>query len=663
MRPFSTLLRAVEHRIVRRRFWRHVLLPRITTLSDEDFKRLFTFSEGAVSFEESFHAAARLRFFFHPRNQKDFFLHLLTQTQSEESILAEAEDVLENRFETLGSGKVSLGDAINWQKDFKSGIEWPLGPSWKLDYLNLDRPSDVKVPWELSRFHQIWWLGKAYWLTHNERYADKFRELIEDWIEKNPPGRGVNWPQAMEASIRACNWMAGYYLFCESNSLSSEFWLKFLKSLYVHGVFIRNNLEYSLRSGNHFLSNVVGMIFLGVFFRNTKAGQEWLNRGAKSFQEEMDRQVYPDGVNWEKSISYHRLVLEFFYTSAVLLSICKVKLPHSFMSRLEKMFEYTMHYTRPDGSVPNVGDGDDGRLFRFSMTDEITDHRHALSVGAILFERSDFKAAAGKFSQDALWLFGGEGFEKHQLLKPPAHALTSRAFPVGATYIMRSDRAHLFVDADDIGIRGRSGHGHNDVLSFELWAEGAPLIVDSGSYSYTSDAAARNEFRSTRAHNMVMIDGKELAEFPGIWSVKPEKTPPKVLNWKTDEHQDILEAEHYAYQSIRVVHRRRIVFEKTRIGVEVIDMFSGPGSHLLESFLHFLPDVHVEVKNATTALARKDSRQYIIKASAGEFDLRESWFSKSYGMKEKNACLRLRWKTVFPATLSLKIFHGSESEA
>lgn len=414
----TSFLRAVEHRIVRKKLWQHLLLRRSTSMTDDEFRKLFRFSKAGSTFCESFHASIRLRFFFHPRNQKDFFLQLLTRGQSMESILEEADDVMHNRFETLGSGKVSLGDSINWQKDFKSGLDWPLEPSWKLDVLDLSRPSDIKVPWELSRFHQVWWLGKAYWLTHNEQYAEKFRTLIEDWLENNPPGRGVNWVLAMEASIRACNWIAGYYFFCESKSLSDEFWIRFWKSLYVHAIFIRNNLEYALPNGNHFLSNVVGLVFLGIFFQNASAGKEWLSLGVRSLQEEMDRQVYEDGVDWEKSISYHRLMLEFFYTSAILCSLYNVKLPLSFRSRLEKMFEYTMHYMRPDGSVPNVGDGDDGRLFRFAMAEDVTDHRHALSVGAILFERSDFKEAAGKFYQDTLWLFGGEGFEKHQLLKP-----------------------------------------------------------------------------------------------------------------------------------------------------------------------------------------------------------------------------------------------------
>ena len=50
---------------------------------------------------------------------------------------------------------------------------------------------------------------------------------------------------------------------------------------------------------------------------------------------------------------------------------------------------------------------------------------------------------------------------------------------------MRSPDAVMVVDAGEVGMRGIGGHGHNDVLSFDLWAAGAPLLVDSGTYTYS----------------------------------------------------------------------------------------------------------------------------------------------------------------------------------
>jgi uncharacterized heparinase superfamily protein len=630
-----------------------VLLERLSTRSDEEFRRLFPFGGSNDEWLAEFHQRARLRFFFHPRNQKDFFLQLLTQTQPYEQILSEADDVVANRFEALGSGKVELGWPVDWQRDFKSSKVWPLASSWEIDILDLDNPSDVKVPWELSRFHQVWWLGKAYWLTRNERYAEKFRELVEDWMHHNPVGRGVHWHTAMEVAIRACNWSAGYYFFCEAKSISPEFWLKFLNSLHAHGVFIRNHLEYAWRNGNHLLSGLVGLIFLGIVFRDTREGRAWLEHGVRALSEEMETQVYPDGVNYEKSISYHRLVLELFSTATILCQRNGIRFEESYMHRLERMVEFVQRYTRTDGSVPLVGDADDGRLFRYCMNDDLNDHRHVLSVGAVLFERSDFKHAAGRFSQDALWLFGGEGFERHQLLRGETAAVGSRGFPDGGFYIARGNNTHLFIDAGDIGMGGRGGHGHNDTLSFEFWVNGAPLIVDSGTYAYMFDVKARQEFRSTRAHNTVMVNSNEQAEFAGVWSIKEDKTSPRVLKWETGEQSDLLVAEHRAYRPI--VHRREFRLDKREARLTIRDEMIGEGEHTVESFLHVAPVFRVERENPRRVRVIGERGDYVVEISNGTVEIIDSWFSPRYGVKQRNQTIRIVLKQSLPVTITVTI--------
>jgi len=653
----KTYTRAILHRMVKPALWRWFGNARASQLSDEGFRSLFPFRSNPAQFLQDFHEAARFRFFFHPRNQKDFFLQLVTQSQLYEEILGDARDVIANQFDVLGSGKTFLGEKIRWRRDFKTGKEWPLRRLTAGEIIDAGNPSDIRIVWELNRFHQVWWLGKAYWVTHNEEYARKFRSLIEEWLDENPVGQGPNWFGAMEVAIRACNWIAGYYFFCESKSASDEFWIRFLKSLHAHGLFIENHLEYSKRNGNHLLSDIVGLLMLGVFFRSAPFGRRWLAWSRDALVEEMEHQVYADGVNYEKSTGYHRFVLEFMYTAAVLCRQNKTPLPDSFMHRLERMFEFTFAYTRPDGSAPAVGDADDGRLFRFSAREDFNDHRHALAVGAVLFHRSDFRAAAGSFLQDVLWLFGAEGFEKHQMLKSEPAPVASRAFVGGGFYVMRSQDVHLFVDAGDLGMRGRGGHGHNDTFSFELWCDGGPLIVDSGTYVYTADIQVRNEFRSTSAHNSLVVDGTELADFRTLWAVTADDTHPRVLTWSTGGEGDVLEAEHYAYLRLpsRITHRRRFELRKVPFSLLIIDTLSGSGSHSGESYLHFAPGISPEVTASQKAIARKGNTEYIVSVSTGELSVLETWHSRSYGVREKNRTLKIAFASLLPSEIRIQI--------
>lgn len=652
----TTYTRALLHRIVKPALWRWFGNTRALQLSDKGFRSLFPFRKNPAEFLQDFHEAARFRFFFHPRNQKDFFLQLVTQSQPFEEILGEAQDVIGNQFDVLGSGKTFLGEKISWRRDFKSGKEWPLRRLTAREIIDAGNPSDIKLVWELNRFHQVWWLGKAYWVTHNEEYAGKFRSLVEEWLDENPVGQGPNWFGAMEVAIRACNWITGYYFFCESKSISDEFWIRFLKSLRAHGLFIEHHLEYSKRNGNHLLSDVVGLLTLGVFFRSAPFGRRWIGWSVDALEEEMENQVYADGVDYEKSIGYHRFVLELMYTAAILCQKNKIPLPESFMNRLERMFEFTLAYTRPDGSAPLVGDADDGRLFRFSAREDFNDHRHALAVGAILFHRSDFRAAAGSFLQDVLWLFGAEGFEKHQMLKGEQAPVISQAFPEGGFYVLRTEDTHVFVDAGDIGMHGRGGHGHNDTLSFELWVHGQPLVVDSGTYCYSSDVHARKEFRGTNAHNNVVIDAQEIAEFDSLWRLKEDRTHPRVLEWTSTPQQDVLEVEHFGYQRLRspVVHRRRFEFRKEIFSLSIIDQILGSGTHSVESYLHFAPDVQIEQHHRSLRIPLS-SGAYLITVDVGECFLLDTSFSPTYGVRRPNKTFRIGLRGQLPQSMTIII--------
>ncbi|MCA1681244.1 MAG: heparinase II/III-family protein, partial [Actinobacteria bacterium] len=57
--------------------------------------------------------------------------------------------------------------------------------------------------------------------------------------------------------------------------------------------------------------------------------------------------------------------------------------------------------------------------------------------------------------------------------------------------------------------RGQRKPSFLDVLSYELSCPAA-LVVDSGTYAYTSDIEARLYLRSTAAHNSLVVDGAEL---------------------------------------------------------------------------------------------------------------------------------------------------------
>ncbi|MFQ5904406.1 MAG: heparinase II/III family protein, partial [Candidatus Binatia bacterium] len=409
------------------------------------------------------------------------------------SAVKRADAICDHVFDFLGSGKVALGEKIDWHRDFKSGCRWPRRYYRDIRIVNLNDDSDIKVPWELSRFQHLITLGQAYWYTSDEKYAREFRNQLTDWISQNPPMLGVNWACTMDVAIRVVNWTWAYAYFKRSPSLTRDFKVELLKTLLSHGRFIAQNLEYGetwqdgtpLRvNSNHYLSDLVGLVYLGIMLPEFKEAKEWLQTGLEELCREMELQVYPDGVDYEASVSYHRLVTELFTSAFLLCRKNGIAVPSKLWERLEKMFEFILYYTKPDGTAPQIGDADDGRLHPLSDTLP-DDHRYLLTIGAALFKRGDMKAASGLFHEEALWLLGPEGLKQFHAIPEASTPLSSKAFPQGGFYIMRHHDHYLICDVGDVGIRGRGGHGHNDTLSFELFAFDKTFIVDPGTYIYS----------------------------------------------------------------------------------------------------------------------------------------------------------------------------------
>src|SRR5262249_33653523 len=291
---------------------------------------------------------------------------------------------------------------------------------------------------------------------------------------------------AMDVALRAVSWIWAFYFFAAAEACRSDrFRGRFLRALLLHGEYIATHLERADGNGNHYLCDGVGLVFLGVFFGGVRKASGWLATGRSIVVEEIARQTSEDGVDFEQSTAYHRLVLEAFLTSYLLLRAAGEPAPEAAWTRLRRMCEFVEAYTKPDGSAPLIGDADDGRIQKLGAQ-ALNDHRYLLSTGAVIFERPDFARAAGRFWAESFWLLGPEGADAFDRLPHVSCPIRSRAFDEGGVFVLRSDRAHVIVDCAEVGMRGRGGHGHNDILSFELWLDGINWITDCGAYLCTA---------------------------------------------------------------------------------------------------------------------------------------------------------------------------------
>jgi hypothetical protein len=322
--------------------------------------------------------------------------------------------------------------------------------------------------------------------------------------------------------------------------------------------------------------------------------------------------------------------------------------PELVRPRLEKMFDFMLAVTRPDGTFPQVGDNDDGRLA--NLDDEpVGSHCRHLAVGGAMFERADLLAAAGEAVEMAAWLCGADTLSEPRNNKEQV----SRAFAHGGFYVMRAPDAVMLIDAGEIGMRGIGGHGHNDVLSFDLWAAGSPLLVDSGTYTYTADPQARQLLLSTQAHNSVRVDGEETSRLGGdrwLWLIENDAHP-TVTVWTSDVERDELVAAHDGYRRLSepVTHQRALSFDKRKRWWRIADTLSGTGEHLIEVFFH--PGVAPEFDDGTVRLRATQADLALIPPHDTSFRQEQGWISRGYGLREPAMVLVYAVRARVPITL------------
>jgi len=605
---------------------------------------------GSVSPEQAFDAFMK-RFFVDPAEaQRRAHALAAAYPGHAERTRAAAEQALNHVVDLLGSGPTSLGGRIDWHTDFKVGIGWPPDVlADAQDYLRLGEPCDVKMPWELSRCHHWVALGRAYSLDRDPRYAAEFVAQLTAWLDDNPWPYGVNWGRAMEVAVRAVNWLWAAALFADAPEFAPPLKARFLKALLQHGRHIADNLEYSDNNGNHYLSNGAGLLFLGVLLPDLAEAGAWRRKGEEIVWGEIERQVFADGVDFEQGIGYQGLVLEFWYSCVLLCQRNRIAVPLHMIDRLQRMFEFTYAYTRPDGTFPQIGDNDDGRLA--GIDDEPPgSHRRHLAIGRAMFSRPQWLDAAGDAVESAVWLIGPSVLSPSRGPGSPKSA----AFRQGGFYVMRSDDAVMVVDAGEVGMRGIGGHGHNDVLSFDLWAAGAPLLVDSGTYTYTADPTARQAMRSTAAHNALRVDGEETSRLGGqrwLWQIANDARP-RVLEWTSTPAVDVLEAEHDGYRRLPrpVMHRRRIVFDKHGPSWDIEDVVEGAGEHLVELFFH--PAVVPEFEGGTVRLTAPRGDLLLVPPRGMALRQEQGWISRAYGQRDPATVLVYAVRAPLPLRLT-----------
>lgn len=580
-----------------------------------------------------------------------------------------ADRLIEQRFSYLGID-ADFSAGLDWRADPISRRLWPDKFYTEIKFYGQQDggqklPGDVKYVWELNRHHHFTVLGKAYWLTAEEKYASALLAQCESWIEQNPYCWGINWTSALEAGMRALSWLWAYFFCLQAGSMTPRLHADLLRMLQLHARYISRHLSFYTSPYNHLVGESTALFIIGLLLPEFPESARWREQGWKILLTEVAKQFHGDGMSVEQAIAYHHFTLGLYLQALILARRNGLAAPAHLRERLQRALEFSMHSMQPDGRHPMIGDNDNAFAFYFGEK-PAWDFREHLALGAVLFQRGDFKFLAGDYHEACLWLLGPQSRRQFDQLaaQPPAqHTLLLKES--GYAIVREGWRREAHYALFDCGPQSHglfadenvsTAHGHPDALSFNLCVHGKPFLIDAGMLTYNGDLRWQNYFRSGAAHNTITLDGQSACKIVGRLGYARVHAVEQTAFINQDDLV-FVEAQVTGFGG-NFCHRRAFFYRPGAYWL-IFDNLLGAGEHEIDRWFHFAPALTVQMMDGQILAHDAEAQGLLLRdlsnaPSRGEIfrggeEPEQGWLAASYGSKIPAPVLRLRARCPLPA--------------
>lgn len=426
--------------------------------------------------------------------------------------------------------------------------------------------------------------------------------LIERWVRENPPVQGIGW-DAYPISMRVMNWIKWSL---EGNLLTDTA----VQSMAVQVRHLESRIEFHLL-GNHLLENAKALLFVGLFFEGTEA-ERWLNTGLKIIEQEVQEELLTDGGHFELSPMYHSIVLEDMLDLYNIVKAYPDAIPSqwrgfvgTWQTVIDKQRAWLQAMCHPDGDIS-------------------------------LFNDATFGVAISPKELEAYALRLGFSFTPL-----PKQGITVLA---QTGYVrLQNNTALLLTDVGNIGADYIPGHGHADVLTFELSLFGKRFVVNSGTSTY-EPGTERIRQRATPAHNTVTVDTENSSEVWGSFRVAKRARPVGLKTQILPEGGWRVYCGHNGYRRLsgRVMHYREWNLNDTQL--VVTDQLKGHYREAVARF-HLHPDIRkVELVDETRCLLERGGKLVEWSVEGGILTTEPSTYHPALGVSLPNTCLVVRFQ-------------------
>ena len=472
--------------------------------------------------------------------------HQLSELDVDDSVLPDTEDLLAGQWHALGFGWRWTSSPDVWRYAPDTGELWPREFFGRIAYRSGNPYGDIRVLWEPARLQQL----VALALVARRESGSASRQAIRllkaqllSWNSCNPPLEGPHYVSAMECALRVIAVCHAVDLVRHKLPVNDPVWQAVLCIVASHAPLISKRLSLYSSAGNHTVAECAGLVYAGLLFPEFTDAHQWVDRGLPLLVSEIDRQVLSDGGGVEQAFWYLLLVADLAGLVIGLLRKMRRDVPEALDEAYKRARVFLSAFATRPAALPHIGDRDDG---------------YALLPG--------LKMALGHEKQN------DDG--------------PIKTFPVSGYTLLRKSAfpgMEVVFDHGPLGMPPSFGHGHADALSVYVSCDSEELLVDSGTFTYTGDPQLRKYFRSTLAHNTVVVDGKSQAmqQTSFMWS---DPYTARLVQAQSAADWTAVLACHDGYSKDGVTHWRGLVVGPW--GLLIWDRLGGTGRHRLDVMWH-----------------------------------------------------------------------------
>ena len=385
-------------------------------------------------------------------------------------------------------------------------------------FLNQSVSFPHRVDWNYAQCGKLWTYQLNYfdWLNQPGLSIDTGLNLIHDFISQTDTLRSGLEPYP--TSLRLINWVQ----FLSYHQIQDDL---INQHLCAQTQLLNRRLEYHL-AGNHLLENGFALLIGALYFQK----ERWLRKATWLIRAELTIQILADGGHDERSPMYHQILLDRLLTALLALQHDTWYSDPSLIAFLNQKATYMLSWLKAitfhNGDIPLVNDSASG-----------------------------IAPTTAHIQEKAKAVLRPTGYSAH----PDEES--RREGKASGYRMFRQNRHELFVDVGAVGPDHQPGHAHADTFSFVLYIDNQPVLVDSGTSTY-SIGPRRSWERSTAAHNTVDIAGSNSSE---VWAGFRVGRRARVAVM-TDTQTTLL-ARHDGYRYLGIIHERGWSVESDKINI------------------------------------------------------------------------------------------------